>query len=60
MRGKETESAFEALEAMTQLIDMTVGYRAHALAAGFMPETAEQMALDFHHAVMGSILNAGP
>lgn len=46
-----------AMETITQVVDMTAGYRARCEAAGFSPSAAENMAMDFHQYIMTLITN---
>lgn len=51
------DSLMEAMEKITQVIEMTSGYRSKCEAAGFSPSASEQMALDFHHYVLITMSN---
>lgn len=44
-----------AADAMSQLIETVVGYRAQCEAAGFSPTAAEMMAMEFHNALIAQV-----
>jgi len=51
------DDAFMAIsDHFTKLIEVSTGHREKAIAAGFSKETAEQMALQVHEALMAVLM----
>ncbi len=49
------DDVIAALDKAAAAIDMTAGYRARCMAAGFTAVSAEAMAVDFHRSLIAKV-----
>ncbi len=55
-----TDALAVAFDALLQVVELTAGYKAAAVKAGFNEEAATAMALDAHRTLMSQIAKAQP
>ena len=56
MSADHAAAMLAAAEGLAGIIDIAAGHRERAIAAGFSPTAAEQMALDVHHGICFHVL----